>query len=53
MGRSARNFTNRWLTSHREWEYQKAIGKVLRGVAEGDYVVKRAEKLDEVKKHRK
>ena len=49
---SKRDFTNRWLKSHREWELQKAIGKVLKGTAEGDYIRERAAKLDELK-HRK
>ena len=49
---SKRDYTNRWLKSHREWEYQKALGKVISGTAQGDYIVKRAAKLDELK-HRK
>jgi hypothetical protein len=49
MGKHKKSLDRRWLITHREWQLQQGIGKLLEGKADPEYVALRGQKYKEAK----
>lgn len=48
--KSERAYSPRWLKEHREYLYQQALGKLIDGKADIEYVEHRWNKVKEIRK---